>query len=358
MRRVAKASKEPREQQMRRGPRSVVVLEHADDETLLATCLRDLPVRIEGSLMERRVRRLYRELEARGIPVRPHVYLSEEFFNPDGMLGFALPFYLAHPRLMQLERSQMLEVEGAGESECRRIFRHEAGHALDEAYRLQERPGYAELFGDPTQPYPASYTPRVESREHVINLASWYAQAHPVEDFAETFAVWLNPYVDWRAAYAQWPALRKLEYVDRLMQEIAGKPPVVADKTEVEPLRVLRRTLGMHYAEKQKYFAWNWPANYDQDLRRIFSDGSEDGKAPPATRFLRRVRPQLRTLIADGTGVHAYAVDQLVRQMIARTQKLGLRVADPPALTIERLLVMLTMQTAGLLHQGVPKVAL
>jgi hypothetical protein len=358
MQRTAKASKEIGVQRIRRGSGPGLALEHADDQTLLATRLRDLPLRIEGTLIERRVRRLHRELEARNIAALPHVYLSAEFFNSEGMLGFAVPFYLAHPRLMQLERSQMLEVEGAGESECRRIFRHEAGHALDEAYRLHQRARYAELFGDPTQPYPTSYTPHVESREHVINLSGWYAQAHPVEDFAETFAVWLNPYIEWRADYAHWPALRKLEYVDELMREIAGKPPLISDRTEAEPLRTLRRTLDTHYAEKREYFAWNWPANYDQDLRRIFSEGPEDAKAPPATRFLRRVRTQLRTRIADGTGVHAYAVDQLLRQMIARAQKLDLRVTDPHELTIERLLVMLTMQTAGVLHKGVPKVAL
>jgi hypothetical protein len=354
---AAKANKQHGAQGMHRAS-PPLALDDADDQTLLATCLRDLPVRIEDSLIEHRVQRLHRELETRDISALPHVYLSEEFFNPEGVLGFAVPFYLAHPRLMQLERSQMLEVEGAGESECRRILRHEAGHAVDEAYRLHERPGYAELFGDPTQPYPASYTPRVESREHVINLTSWYAQAHPVEDFAETFAVWLNPYTDWRTNYAHWPALRKLKYVDQLMREIADKPPLVSDRTEVNPLRVLRRTLGTHYVQKREYFAWNWPANYDQDLRRIFSEGFDDTKAPPATRFLRRVRPQLRTLIADGTGLHAYAVDQLLRQMIARAQKLDLRVTEPYELTIERLLVMLTMQTAGMLHQGVPKVAL
>jgi hypothetical protein len=335
-----------------------LALEQADDETLLATRLCNLPVRIEGTLMDRRVRRLCRELQARDIVALPHVYLSEEFFNPDGVLGFAVPFYLAHPRLMRLERSQMLEVEGAGEAECRRIFRHEAGHAIDEAFKLHERPRYLQLFGDPAVSYPASYTPRVESREHVINLSSWYAQAHPVEDFAETFAVWLNPFIDWRAAYRGWPALEKLEYVDALMREIAGQAPLVSDTSEVEPLSALRHTLGEHYAEKRKYFAWNWPANYDQDLRRIFSDGADDARAPAATRFLRRVRPQLRTRIADGTGVHAYAVDQLLRQMIARAQKLDLRLTEPPEPTIEKLLVLLTMQTAGVVHKGYPKVAL
>jgi hypothetical protein len=333
-------------------------LHDAGDEALLALRFCDLQVHIGGNLLDRRVKRLHRELQARDIAALPHAWLSEEFFNPDGVVGFAIPFYLAHPRLMRLERSQMLEVEGAGEAESRRIFRHEAGHAIDEAYRLHERSRYRELFGDPGRPYPRSYKPRPDSRAYVINLTNWYAQAHPVEDFAETFAVWLNPHIDWRADYASWPALEKLEYVDAVMRELAGRPPTASDRTEVEPLRELTRTLAEHYAEKKKYFAWAWPANYDRDLRRIFSDDPKDVDAPRATRFLRRIRVQLRTRIAEGTGVHAYAVDQLLRQMIARAESLGLRVIEPVPVTIEKLLVMLTMQTADVLHKGYPKVAL
>jgi hypothetical protein len=308
--------------------------------------------------MARRVLRLHRELRRRGIVALPHTWLSEEFFSPDGVLGFAIPFYLAHPRLMRLERSQMLEVEGAGEAECRRILRHEAGHAIDDAYGLNGRKRYRDLFGDPETPYPESYRPRPESRDYVINLSNWYAQAHPLEDFAETFAIWLNPHIDWRSDYTGWPALEKLECVDELMREIAGKPPVAPNTREVDPLRRVRRTLGEHYAKKRKYYAWDWPANYDQDLRRIFSDDPKDADTLPATRFLRRLRPQLRTRIADGTGMHAYAIDQLLRQMIARAQKLGLHVIEPPGPTIEKLLVILTMQTANVLHTGYPKVAL
>jgi hypothetical protein len=347
--------------QSRRAVRTVrrlVDLDGADDETLLAARVCDLPLSMSGTLIERRVRRLHRELAARNIVALPHAWLSEEFFNPDGVLGFAIPFYLAHPRLMRLERSQMLEVEGAGEAESRRIFRHEAGHAIDEAYRLSERPRYRTLFGDARAPYPRSYKPRPESRHHVINLTNWYAQAHPVEDFAETFAVWLNPFADWRHDYADWPALEKLAYVDELMREIAGSPPLVSDMTEVEPLSEVRRTLADHYAQKKDYFAWIWPANYDQDLRRIFSDDVSNADAPRASRFLRRVRTHLRARIAEGTGVHAYAVDQLLRQMMARAEKLGLRMVEPTAPTLEKLLVVLTMQTAGIFHKGYPKVAL
>jgi hypothetical protein len=338
--------------------RPAIDLQQADDETLLATRLRDLPVRLAGTLLARRVERLYGELSARNIVALPHTWLAEEFFSPDGVLGFAIPFYLSHPRLMRLERSQMLEVEGAGEAECRRILRHEAGHTLDDAYQFHQRDRYRKLFGDPEKPYPKSYKPRPESRRHVINLSGWYAQAHAVEDFAETFAVWLNPYVDWRESYRGWPALEKLEYVDELMREVAGKRPPIDDRTEVQPLKQLRKTLRDHYIAKRKHFAWNWPANYDQDLRRIFSDEREDSDAPPATRFLRRARSQLRARIADGTGVHTYAVDQLIRQMITRAQNLGLRVTDSPVATMEKLLVLLTMQTANVVHEGYPKVAM
>jgi len=218
-------------------------LDRLDDAALLAMRACNLPVRLEGVLAWR-VGRLHRELKTRGIVALPHTWLSEEFFTPDGVLGFAIPFYLAHRRLMRLERAQMLEVEGAGEVESRRIFRHEAGHCLDEAYAFYQRDRYRELFGDAGQEYPTSYKPKPESSDYVINLAGWYAQGHPVEDFAETFAVWLNPYCDWRSDYQRWPlALRKLEYVDEIMREIAGKPPIKADRHEVEPLRTLTHPL-------------------------------------------------------------------------------------------------------------------
>jgi hypothetical protein len=120
----------------------------------------------------------------------------------------------------------------------------------------------------------------------------------------------------------------------------------------------LDHTLREHYAAKRAHFAWTWPANYDQDMRRIFSDDPKDATAPLATRYLRRVRSLLRARIADGTGIHAYVIDQLLRQMIARAQSLGLRVVDTPEATMEKLLVLLTMQTAGVLHEGLPKVSL
>jgi hypothetical protein len=168
------------------------------DEQLLGMRFCDLDLRIGRTPLARRVRRLYRELDKRGIGFRPHVWLSEEWFSPDGVPGIAAPFYLAHPRLERLERRMMRQVEGGSAESAMRILRHEAGHAIDTAYRLRRRKRWREVFGRASQPYPDSYTARPGSRRYVQHLGDWYAQAHPCEDFAETFAVWLKPNSSWR----------------------------------------------------------------------------------------------------------------------------------------------------------------
>ena len=162
------------------------------------------------------------------------------------MPGIAIPFYLAHPRLEKLERTQMLEVEGGTPEWCMRILRHEAGHAIDNAYRLRLRRRRQQVFGPSYKAYPEYYTPRPYSKSFVLHLDSWYAQSHPDEDFAETFAVWLNPQSDWRVRYADWPALKKLEYMETLMHELANKPMLVQTRRKVDPIQSIRKTLRAH----------------------------------------------------------------------------------------------------------------
>jgi hypothetical protein len=187
------------------------------DERLLQLRMKDLGLTIDGTWLEEMVEKLYDELDARGIRMRPHVWLSDEWFSPAGVPGFAIPFYLAHPRLRRLERSQMLDVEGASRAEGMRIMRHETGHALQHAYALHRRRRWQQRFGKSSTRYPEYYRPNPSSKRYVQHLRLWYAQSHPDEDFAETFAVWLAPRSDWRARYRGWGALRKLEYVDELM---------------------------------------------------------------------------------------------------------------------------------------------
>ena len=178
---------------------------------LLDLRFKDLGLVIGDTWVQECVERLYSELDRKGLTVRPHVWLGEEWFSPTDIPGIAVPFYLAHPRLTRLERSQMLEAEGAGREECMKLLRHEAGHAVQHAYRIERKRRWQKAFGRSSDPYPDWYLPNPSSRRFVQHLDAWYAQSHPDEDFAETFAVWLTPRSAWRRRYADWPvALSKL----------------------------------------------------------------------------------------------------------------------------------------------------
>jgi hypothetical protein len=327
------------------------------DEQLLDMRICDLPMKIKGSFLETHIKKLYGELNARGIRFKPHVWLAEEWFSPDGVPGIAIPFYLAHPRLMKLERRQMLEVEGGTDFECMRILRHEAGHALDTAFRIHFKRRQRELFGSFAAPYPEFYKPRPKSRNYVLHLRAWYAQAHPAEDFAETFAVWLTPRSQWRRRYKGWPAVEKLEYIDELMSELAGRKPVNRTRTKVDPASALKMTLRQHYRRKRQRYDFEWPAVYDRDLRRIFSDDPKHRSRLSAASFIRSVRREVRQIVAEGTEVHQYTIDHVLQNMIDRCRELKLRVATPKRETRRRLMIVLTVQVMNVLHSGYHRIA-
>ena len=319
------------------------------NDRLLRLRLSDLDLSIEGTWLEDRLGALYRELDERGFIFRPHVWLSEEWFSPLGVPGFAIPFYLAHPRLMRLERSQMLEVEGGTPAEALRIMRHETGHAIQHAYRLGRRRRFQQLIGKPSTRYPTSYRPNPLSRNDVQHLRLWYAQAHPDEDFAETFAVWLRPRFDWRRRYKEWPARRKLEYVDELMAEIAGELPAVTSRARPESLPRLRRTLAQHYAERRAQYSAEAPTIYDRDLRALFG-GPDSGGREAASTFLRRNRSRIRPLVAKWTGEYEVTLDTVLENMIRRTRQLRLRVTGPERQILGDFAVLLTVKTMHFLY--------
>jgi hypothetical protein len=328
------------------------------DEELLKVRICDLGVRIEDTPLEERIERLFEELEARQVGVRPHFWLSDEWFSPDGVPGVAIPFYLAHPRLVRLERRQMFEAEGSTEDWCLRILRHEAGHSIDTAYRLHWRRRWREIFGRFSQPYPEFYQPKPYSKSYVLHLDMWYAQSHPAEDFAETFAVWLKPRSRWRAQYRGWPALKKLEYVDQVMAEVRQERPQVTTRRRVAPLRELRKTLGEHYAEKRAHYGIDHPDFYDRELSRLFSDQPEHARNMAAATFLRRVRAELRRAVAQWTGEYQYTIDQVLSEMIDRCGDLKLRLRRGTRESKRDALVMLTVQVMNYLHGGRHRVAL
>jgi hypothetical protein len=322
-----------------------------DDETLLDVRMSDLPLTIEGPLADR-IQQFRGELESRGLRFPLHFYLSDEWFTPDGAAAIAVPFYLAHPRLAKLEEAQMLEVEGGEHEWCMRILRHEAGHAIDNAYRLRLRRERRRLFGLPTKPYPESYTPKPYSKSFVLHLDSWYAQSHPDEDFAETFAVWLTPNSEWRNRYTGWPALKKLAYMDALMQSIRNMTAPIVNTTEVDPLSKLRQTLRQHYKNKRRHYGVDHPNFYDRDLRRLFSESPEFTGNITAAQFIARIRRPTRRLVASWTGIYQYTIDQVLEEMISRSRELKMRLAVPEDQARQEFAVLLTVQAMNYLHSG------
>mgnify|MGYP002527403147 CR=1 FL=1 len=328
------------------------------DEALLDVRMCDLGVLIAGTRIEQRIEKVYDELAQSGLQFRPHCWLSDEWFTPDGVPGIAIPFYLAHPRLERLECKQMLEVEGGSQSWCLRILRHEVGHALDNAYRLGRRKAWQRLFGNSTRPYPDHYSPKPYSKSFVQHLGMWYAQAHPSEDFAETFAVWLRPRSNWSTQYTGWDALSKLQYVDHLMDHLSDRKPVVVTRKRVDPVRKLRKTLREHYEEKKDRYGVGIPSFYDRDLLRLFSDERKHARNMTAAMFLRSDRRSLRDAVGPWTGQHPYTIDQVVNELVNRCRELKLRLRFSERETRRHILVLLTVQTMNVLHGGQHRVAI
>src|SRR5262249_13538398 len=217
---------------------------------------------------------------------------------------------------------------------------------------LRRRRRRQQLFGKSSQEYPEHYVPRPYSRSFVHHLEPWYAQSHPDEDFAETFAVWLTPGAEWRARYEGWPALKKLEYVDELMREIGPRAPLVKSHRRVDPLTRMRKTLRRHYDAKRARYGADDPNAYDRVLRRLFSDAPAYSGNAPAWRFLARIRKELRRTVARWTGEYQYTIDQVLNDMMRRCQELKLRLVTSEEQTRLDFTIVLTWQTMNYLHSG------
>jgi hypothetical protein len=320
------------------------------DHELLQLRLKDLEVGIERTWLERCLDDLCGEFTQRGLRVQPHFWVSNEWFSPDDTPGIAIPFYLTHPRLMRLERKMIIDVEGGTVPGCMRILRHEAGHVVQVAYQLHRRRCWRELFGRSSSRYPNYYRPNPASRRYVHHLPLWYAQSHPDEDFAETFAVWLTPRSNWRKRYAGWPALKKLEYVDELMEEIAGTKPLVTRRVRVEPLSSLTQTLAEHYEQKRAHYSVEHPKFYDRDLRRIFSDDPRHRRSPSAVSFLRRNRAKIRQVVSKWTGEYELTLNAVFNDMIGRCRELKLRAVGSERQLRTEFIVLLTAKTVHSLY--------
>jgi hypothetical protein len=298
------------------------------DTELLERRISKLGLQLEGSGLEPLIKQLYEELTAKGLVFHPPCHIGDEWFVPVGIPAIFIPFFLVHDRLRALEKTMMLEVEGGTREWFMKLIRHEAAHAYSYAYRIPKKKKWQQNFGHTSRDQtPDFYRPHPFSRSYVVNLDDWYAQSHPDEDFAETFAVWLAPEADWNKRYAGWKALHKIEYVDELMHSLAGQPPIHSPAYRAAEYDCLNLKLKTYYTRKRKLYEDTYPDFYDADLRQLFSAASGPGKITAAA-YLRRRRRRLLDSVCQWTNEKKFRVNKLLSRLIDRCDQLDLCVLN------------------------------
>ena len=233
-----------------------------------------------------------------------------------------------------------------------KLLRHETAHAIDNAYRIRRKKRWRGVFGSASTPYRDSYVAAHDNKNFVINLDYWYSQSHPAEDFAETFAVWLTPSSKWRSYYVGWPALKKLEFVDELMDELSKQAVSVRSSAKPESIHRQKQTLREYYAQKKDRYREDAPHPFDDQLRTVFR---RQPRGESAATFLRRHRVRLRRRVSNVTTQHPYVIDQVLNEMIPRTQLLGLKRTRTDRETFVDVCVLLTATTINFIHGGHPE---
>ncbi|MFH1395278.1 MAG: putative zinc-binding metallopeptidase [Candidatus Omnitrophota bacterium] len=297
-------------------------LEYLSSEELLKLRISDLPLSIKGTWLEECIEELYKELNEKGISFKPECYLADEWLTPDKEPVIGIPFFLAHPVLLKLEKKMMFEAEGSGKEWCMKLLRHETGHAINYAYRLYRLNKWRKLFGPFSSEYEDTYRFMPYSRSFVRHLEKHYAQCHPDEDFAETFAVWLTPELNWREKYKKWKALEKLLYVDKLMKKIGLRKPQVVRGKKHWRLSQLRISLKNYYKKKQDLWAEEFPDFHDEHLNKIFQAKPEEIKdLVPVFDVLKKFRGNILNDVAACTGERKFIINDLLKVIMSRCRK-------------------------------------
>ncbi len=319
----------------------------------------DLHLEFEGTLLDRCIQKLYTEIERKRLPFKPEYYFTcggDEWGCPDRVPVIGIPFHLADDRLTRIERE--MGYTTYDRRDLMFLLRHETGHAYNYAYELFRTDEWNSIFGDFEKSYPENFKFKFNpySRNYVKSQGEpkYYAQAHPDEDFAETFAVWLTPRANWRNEYRYWPSLKKLEYVDRVMQSLRKKKPLVEGGRLDSPYVSKTYTLIEYYGEDLDAFKDNALGIYDQDLQKIFAQATNGHRKHNwAKDLIRKNRRFLITTIAGWTGAREKAVAPVIIKFLQRTRELGLLVPpEQESYSLASLAALGTTVVMNYLHTG------
>ena len=158
-------------------------------------------------------------------------------------------------------------------------------------------------------------------------MAGWYAQKHPDEDFAETFAVWLTPRSNWRKKYKGWGAMKKLQYMDRIAHKFGDTEPLKSMGHTDITVEEMETTVGEFYDRIMQEQPAPEALALDTDLQDIFKVSKRRTKGVRlAGDFLRENRKNLVDKVNYWSGVQRPLVKKLVENIITRVSDLGLKV--------------------------------
>jgi hypothetical protein len=326
---------------------------------LLNTRICDLTLELEQTLLFRCIQKLYSELESKKLSFRPPYYFTcsgDEWGCPDRVPIIGIPFHLADNKLVRIERE--MGYASYDKRDLMILLRHEAGHAFNYAFELYDDPEWRDIYGDFYATYPKNFRFKFNpfSRTYVKSQGEpkHYAQAHPDEDFAETFAVWLTPRSNWRNVYKKWPSIKKLEYVDRVMRKLRNRKPCVTAGPLDSPYHSKTYTLIEYYGEALDNFKDKALGIYDEDLCRIFNVNSNGHKRfYPAKILIRKNRRFLIETIARCTGAREKVVSPVIGRFYLRCRDLGLSLSsDEETVSLVSLSSLGTTVVMNYLHTG------
>ena len=296
-------------------------INNMSDSELLNTPIRAFNFDFENLPFKDCFEELSLELKSHGILFEPHFWFSDDWFSPSGIPGIGVPFYLAHPRLLRLYSRYVGLAEGTTQKSFMKLLRHETGHAFEHAYKLEKNPHKEQWFGSTVARYPKSYTYKPYSKAFVRHLGEGYAQSHPDEDFAETFAVWLDPVSDWQNKYKNWLAIKKLKAVDFIVRRVSKRRPLCTNKKSYDSAESMLQLFGdflkakaMEKSKDKKNYTY-----FTKDLSSFCH--VEKNQYKESTKLLVSHRKSVVASVADGIGARKYKVEPIYNEYIKHQKK-------------------------------------
>ncbi len=320
------------------------LLREVEKYKILETRICDLDLKFDNLILKL-IRKVSSELRNKGVRFRPEYYYGTGWGCVDGSISIEIPFWFGSPVLRKIEDE--LNFGGVeNENEILMGLRHEIGHAINYAYRLYRDREWQRIFGNFKKVYRDYYIYNPWSKRHVRHLPEHYAQKHPDEDWAETFAVWLTPRSNWRRAYQKTPAIKKLEYVDMIVREIGRKDPPNTRTDRDEPSERVRMTVAEYYKINLESRADSDDLyGYVDDIKSLFRyNGRRSNAHRDAWKFIHKYSPVLEDKVCSWI---YYADREKIKKHLSqiegvcRTYKLKIKPGDETE-KLSELAVLLT----------------